>query len=104
MRTIRQHSLRQAFLGCTAVLLLMFGIAAVHECIPGLCEERNDSCQSGREYCPFCKLIHSPLVTSAPALLPAPAALPLPLFDDRASSPAAHMWQAWQVRAPPLPA
>ncbi len=104
MRAIRRHSLRQAFLGCTAVLLLMFGIAAVHESIPGLCEDRDGSSQSGREYCPFCKLIHSPLVTSAPALLPAPVALPLPLFDDRASTPATQQWQARQVRAPPLPA
>ncbi|NLV40074.1 MAG: hypothetical protein GXY15_02450 [Candidatus Hydrogenedentes bacterium] len=104
MDTIRKRAIRRAFLGCTAVLLLMFGIAAVHESIPGLCEERDDSSQSGREYCPFCKLIHSPLVTSAPALLPAPAALPLPLCDERAVSPTARVWQAWQVRGPPLPA
>ena len=48
MDTIRKRAIRRAFLGCTAVLLLMFGIAAVHESIPGLCEERDDSGQSGR--------------------------------------------------------
>jgi hypothetical protein len=43
------------FRGVLLLLLLLFTLAAVHECIPGLCSADEDASQP----CPFCKLMQT---------------------------------------------